>query len=287
MSSDLTDLLRKQTASHHATSDRLVHMLAPFVLSSPRVYRTLLASFYHVYSALERHMDRRRFQFPKIAPIYFRELLRSASFEADLAFYYSSSNSSPNSSPALTSTSIVNSASGKPLLPPDVPPPSPATQAYIREMDAAVADEPVLLIAYSYTMYMALLSGGKVIRGWIAKAFNLDPSATDGLHIFDFSTDPGIHDLPRFKQTYKDAVNSLSLSDEQKRRIVNQKRRVFECNNSLINEVCWSHASRRRCLRIVFVMVLICVCVWALLSVLSNSRLQSFDTSLSNGTMDI
>ena len=42
------------------------------------------------------------------------------------------------------------------------------------------------------------------------------------------------------------ARTAISLTAEQKACIINQKKRVFECNNELIKEVCWSHAYRRR-----------------------------------------
>lgn len=231
---DLTTLLRKQTASHHASAGKLVHLLMPFALSSPQVYRQLLLSFYHVFRVLEHELETRRLQYPKLAPIYFRQLQRTQSFHRDLTYYYH-----------------------LPL--PCLPAPSPAAAAYIADLRAAVHREPILLLAYTHSMYMALLSGGRVMKQCVVTAFGLKPP--DGVAVFDFA--PAIPHVDRFKSTYRDAINSLALSDAQKFRIVEQKKKVFEGNNAIMKEVCWSNVSRRR--------MAVCACrvVAALLVVLA------------------
>lgn len=219
-SEELATMIRTQTSKQHSVSNKLINMLAPFALSSPRVYRLLLKSFYHVFKAMEEEMEQRRLQFPKITPVYFRELRRTAAFEMDLSYYDDADQLQPS-----TNTD-----------------PSPATIAYIAEMKRVIDTDPILVIAYTQTLYMGILAGGAIIRRWLINAFNLNPP--EGVAIFDFSST--IPDTAAFKETYKDAINSISLTAEQKARIINQKKRVFECNNELIKEVCWSHAYRRR-----------------------------------------
>lgn len=232
---DFATQLRTHTVNQHASSSTIVNLSAPFALSSPRIYRLLLVSFYYVFKALEEELETRRLLYPKISPIYFRELLRTPAFEKDLGYYYE-----------CYANDMTN-----------IPPPSPATCAYVAEMRAAVNEEPVLIMAYCQALYMGLLSGGVVIRRWLINAFGLTPPM--GVAIFDFSDT--ISDVSNFKGAYADAINRVSLSDALKARIIAQKKRVFECNNELINEVCSSNDYQRRmaivCAKIIIVLFVI------------------------------
>lgn len=217
---DFATQLRVGTRTHHGVSGTLVKLSAPLALSSPEVYRLLLTSFYYIYKALEEQMETCRLQFPKIGVLYFRELLRTKAFERDLAHYYG--------------LNFHN----------EIPSPSTATAIYIDDMRAAIAEEPVVLFAYCQALYMALFGGGKIIRGWVVRAFNLE--SDHGCAIFDFSDMIPDVDADAFRRLYADALNSVALSDAQKMRIIEQKKRVFEGNDTIIKEVCASGLYRRR-----------------------------------------
>lgn len=232
---ELATLLRTHTRTQHNASDKLIHLVSPFILSSPRIYRLLLKSFYHVFKVMEEEIEQRRLQYPKIAPIYFRELRRTTAFEHDLSYFY---NDDPeNRAPA----------------------PSAATAAYIADMRKAIHEDPVVLIAYSQTFYMGLLSGGLVLRRWITKAFQLTPPA--GVAIFDF-THSVSSDVTSLKQGYTDAINSIALTHAQKARLVQQKKKIFESNNQLIKEVCWSSAYRHRLLSLLLKILVVLAVAW-------------------------
>lgn len=230
---DFATQLASRTETQRASSDALAQLFAPSALSSPRIYRLLLASFYHVFRALEEELETKRLLYPKISPIYFRELLRTNAFERDLMYYYATSDVS------------------------DFPPPSPAATAYVAEMRAAIEDEPTLLISYCHSLYLCILYSGTFIQPWLVNSFGLSPPT--GVATFDFSET--ISDTRQFERNYADAINRVSLTTAQRERIIEQKKRVFECNDDILNEVCSSKTDRRRiiiiCMKLVSVLTVI------------------------------
>lgn len=233
LSDDFTTQLHKRTQGEHMVSSALIKLSAPLALSSPKTYGQLLVSFYYVFQAMEQELETRRLQYPKVSPIYFRELFRTRMFERDLEYYYPSG---------------------------EIPPPSEATREYVDELRSSVEDDPVVLIAYSQAMYLAIISGGPVIRRWVVNAFGLTPPL--GCAIFDFSET--ISDVSKFKTRFTDAVNSIALSDAQKERIIRQKQRVFERNNSIITEVCSSVQFQQR-LRAFLLRVVVIIAIFGTL----------------------
>lgn len=233
LADDFTTQLRKRTEGEHKVSGALIKLSAPIALSSQKTYGQLLVSFYYVFQALEQELETRRLQYPKISPIYFRELFRTRMFERDLEYYFPSG---------------------------EIPPPSEATREYVAELKSSVDDDPVLLIAYTQAMYLALISGGSIIRRWVVNAFGLTPPL--GCAIYDFSET--ISDVSKFKSRFTDAVNSIALSDAQKERIIRQKQRVFERNNSIIREVCLSVQFQQR-LRAILVRVIVVIVIFGIL----------------------
>lgn len=225
---DFMTQLRKRTQRQHNITDSLINLSAPIILSSPKIYRQLLVSFYYVYQTIEEELETRRLQYPKISPIYFRELLRMQMFKRDLAFYFGSS---------------------------EIPPPSPAARDYVAELKSSVEDDPIVLIAYTQSMYFGLLLGGSIIRQWIIKAFSLTPPV--GCAIFEFSET--ISDTTGFRRRFADAVNSIALSDEEKERVIRQKQRVYLQNDSIIREVCSSRQFQQRLLAVVLKFVAVVI----------------------------
>lgn len=245
---DFASQLSTRTEPYRASSDALAQHFAPYALSSPRVYRLLLVSFYHVFRALEEELETKRLLYPKISPIYFRELLRTNAFERDLMYYYGTSDVS------------------------DFPPPSPAATAYVAEMRAAIGEEPTLLISYCHSLYLCILYSGTFIQPWLINSFGLYPPA--GVSTFDFSDT--ISDTRQFERNYVDAINRVSLTNAQRERIIEQKKRVFECNNDILNEVCSSRINRGRVITIctkLFITIVVIYLLWRyLFSHLFSSR---------------
>lgn len=216
---DFATELRASTRRHHRASDALVGLAAPLALSSPAVYRLVLASFYRVYHALEDELARRRHLHPKVGRVYYPALLRARAFERDLAFYFAD----------------------EPL-----PPPSAATRAHVAELRAAVREDPVVLVAYSQTLYMALLAGGAALDKWVRVAFGV---GDEGTRIFNFRDT--ISNVPQFRKQYNETLNSIALTRQQKDAIIERKKRIFELNDAIFSELRQTAAYRTRVLAVV------------------------------------
>lgn len=86
--------------------------------------------------------------------------------------------------------------------------------------------DPVLLVAHSYTRYMGDLSGGQILKKVAQRALKL-PSTGEGLNFYQFE---GIHSHKGFKQLYRSRMNELELDTESKERIVDESNRAFGFN---------------------------------------------------------
>lgn len=122
-----------------------------------------------------------------------------------------------------------------------VPPPSKATREYIQEMREVVHRDPVYLIAYSQCLYMGLFFAGRVMKGWVRRAFGNEKG--DGILIFQFDAVP---DRERFLRQYRETLNALALTREEKDLVIERKKRVFQCNNAIFQELRQGSAYKTR-----------------------------------------
>jgi len=89
-----------------------------------------------------------------------------------------------------------------------------------------------LFCSYTHSMYLALLAGGMMIKKIVKKTLGLP--GKDGLAVFDMVDVTGKTDL---RKEFKAHINSIPLSREDKERIIEEKKRCFQMNNSLANNV--------------------------------------------------
>jgi heme oxygenase len=127
---DFATELQVRTRQQHSVANAVVNLTAPIALSSPRVYRMAVKAFYHVYLTIESEMERLRRNYPKVSVVYFREVLRTRAFEEDLAFFYG------------------------PSWQTEMGPPSPATVSYVEELRRAVAENPILIVAFCQVRFL-------------------------------------------------------------------------------------------------------------------------------------
>lgn len=211
---DFATELRTQTSQSHRLSSAATNLTAPLALSSPKIYRELLSSFHHIYAALEAELHVRRHRHPKIRPIYFPQLLRTQAFQQDLSHYFRDD---------------------------PLPPPTKATQEYVNEMRDVVERDPIALIAYAQCLYMGLFFGGAIVKGWVARAFGIVKG--DGVRIFEFDQ---VSDRDRFVVRYRETLNSIALTREEKDLVIDRKKRVFQCNDAIFQELRQGRAYRNR-----------------------------------------
>lgn len=125
-----TKEVRKATKDVHNLTDVLINAKFAFALSDDEVWYDGLLVFYELYKFFETHLPER------LLP---KELHRTAAFERDFAYFYGSDWKKSYE-------------------------PRPAVQAYLTSLEKVAAKDEVLLFAYAFQMYMALMSGGQLLQ---------------------------------------------------------------------------------------------------------------------------
>jgi heme oxygenase len=202
--------LRQGTQKSHTLSENTAYMkcfLKGIVEREP--FRKLLANLYYVYrtleTALEQHKDH-----PILSKIYFPQLNRTANLEKDLAFYYGD-----NWANEIT--------------------PLPAGKVYCDRLQEIAENNPVLLIAHAYTRYMGDLSGGQSLKQITRSALELP--ADQGTAFYEFEQLGTPEERRNFKETYRQALDSLPLDNETIEAIIEEANLVFALNRDVMHEL--------------------------------------------------
>jgi heme oxygenase len=86
-------------------------------------------------------------------------------------------------------------------------PPLPATAEYTARLAALSASQPLLLLAYAQTLYVALLAGGRTLEAMLRCARALPVGS--GTAIFDFEAVLPRGEQRRFRDELKQAIDAL------------------------------------------------------------------------------
>lgn len=209
MSSKLAARLREGTVKSHTAAENTAFMkcfLKGIVEREP--FRKLLANLYLVYSAIEEELQQ-HIQDPIVGKLYFSELDRKHNLEQDLAFYYGDN----------WRTEITPLKAGK---------------VYVDRIREISKSDPVCLIAHAYTRYMGDLSGGQALKGIVRSA--LDLPSDRGTALYEFEQLPTIEAKRGFKETYRQALDSLCLDEETVQRIIAEANYAFTLNRDVVDE---------------------------------------------------
>lgn len=210
----LSDALKTGTARAHEAAES-VHFVKNFIRGKidRQLYALLVAQLFHVYRRLEEALDEH-------APAHFAgvhfpaELSRTQALREDVDFWHSDL---------------------KEGVEPTI---SPASQDYIDRIDYLVKTNPLLLLAHAYTRYLGDLSGGKILARVARRALRLDKlengRSGEGLRFYDFDK---IQSFKVFKDRYRQALNDLSLDEEQVEAIVEEANVAFLLNMRLFEEL--------------------------------------------------
>jgi len=169
-------------------------------------YRKLVANFYYAYAAMEEELERHQ-NHPVVSTVYFPELHRKATLEADLAFYYG-----PNWREQIALT--------------------PAGQAYVDRIRYVANTQPELLLGHSYTRYMGDLSGGQILKGIAERAMSLNDGEGTAFYEFD-----EISDEKAFKAAYRESMDSAPVDEAMADRIVEEANDAFGLNMEMFKEL--------------------------------------------------
>ncbi|XP_020029514.2 heme oxygenase 1 [Castor canadensis] len=209
MPQDLSEALKEATKEVHVQAENSEFMRNfQKGLLTPEGLKMVMASLYHIYTALEEEIERNKGN-PVYAPLYFpEELHRKVALEQDMAFWYG-----PHWQ--------------------EIIPYTPAVQRYVGCLHEVGRTEPELLVAHAYTRYLGDLSGGQVLKKIAQKALNL-PSSGEGLAFFTF---PNINSAAKFKQLYRARMNTLEMTPEVRRRVIEEAKTAFLLNIQLFEEL--------------------------------------------------
>lgn len=204
--SGLSTMLREGTKSAHSLAES-----ASFVKSFLKgvvdrdAYRRLVANLHAVYASMEA-AHRRHQHHPVLGPLFFPELHRQASLEADLAFFYG-----PDWRSAVTV--------------------SPATRRYVERIATLDATTPDLLVAHLYTRYLGDLSGGQILAKIAHRALGL---GDEGLAFYRFDAVP---DGKAFKERYRRTLDALPLAEGRAEAVVAEAVDAFGLNKAVFDEL--------------------------------------------------
>ncbi|HIK44682.1 MAG TPA: heme oxygenase (biliverdin-producing) [Leptolyngbyaceae cyanobacterium M65_K2018_010] len=205
--SNLSTELREGTKKAHTMAENMgfVRCFLRGVVEK-QSYRKLVANFYFAYAAMEEELERHR-NHPIVSHIYFPELHRKASLEADLAYYYG-----PNWRDQVAMT--------------------PGGQAYVDRIREVANTAPELLVSHSYTRYIGDLSGGQILKGIAQRAMNLADG--EGTAFYEF---PDIPDEKAFKAKYRQALDAAPADEATIARIVEEANHAFGLNMEMFKEL--------------------------------------------------
>lgn len=218
ISTEFTRRMRKETAAIHSVSDALVNVKLGLTISDDSVWYEGLLLFSEVFGALEEAMTRCGDSL--IGDLDLPGLRRTEGFRQDLRSYYGAD---------LLESRRQEALAREPL------------KDYLSRLDLLERDDPHLLTAYIYHLYMGLLSGGQVLKlkrrtfpvVTLKSGGNAD-GEEDGMAVFRL--DPP---APVMKKMLRESMNRMAehLDPETRDRIIREGVEVFRLNNDLVRTV--------------------------------------------------
>jgi heme oxygenase len=207
---NLSTRLREGTQQSHTKAENTAFMkcfIKGIVEREP--LRKLLADLYFVYSVLETAFYSHA-NHPILGKLYFPELNRAENIVRDLRFYYDEN--------------WLNQIT-----------PLAAGYIYCDRIANLAEEDPVLLIAHSYTRYMGDLSGGQSLKNIIRSALSLPPDR--GTDFYEFPKIATPEARRAFKERYRQTLDSLPIDEDTIERIVAEANHAFTLNRDLMHEL--------------------------------------------------
>ena len=117
----------------------------------------------------------------------------------------------------------------------------------------------VYCFRYVHSMYLALLSGGQIIRRIVKRTLGL--TSDQGLSVFSYDTDSKL----KLKTYVIDTINKLDLTREEKDDILKEKMKCFQMNNAIANSIKPTLASYKRIIQLSIAALTIFLVIFVLL----------------------
>lgn len=180
---------------------RLIALFADRIL-----YGKALGCFYHVHKKLDDclKLASQSDKSIKHMATVLQPLYRAQAFEKDLEFYLGDS---------WREETPVN----------------PSIQAYLDHLEQVAAEQPLLLLAHSYTQHLALLSGGQIIKGLAKKGMRL--AEGEGVAAYEYQGR-----VSTLRSRYFQALDELGeeIDEGSRQQMVEECKRAFGFNNGII-----------------------------------------------------
>ena len=205
--------LRERTRSGHSASEGASFMDDLMTGAGSREdYVALVAQHYFIYEALESaaavlagNAEASAFITP--------QLTRLPALEADLSFLIG-----PDWRSAIA--------------------PLPTTARYVARINAVAADGWAGgFIAHHYTRYLGDLSGGQFISRLMQRQFGFDTNGV-GFYLFEEIADP-----KDFKETYREQLDAMSWSDDERERVIDEVVLAYGFNTDLFVDLAAAKAA--------------------------------------------
>lgn len=109
--------------------------------------------------------------------------------------------------------------------------PLPTTQRYVDRINTVAATWNGGFIAHHYTRYLGDLSGGQHIRRLMQRHFGFDTNGV-GFYFFDEIASP-----KDFKDTYRDELDAVDWSAEERERVIDEVLVAYRFNTELFEDL--------------------------------------------------
>ncbi|CAH0714993.1 unnamed protein product, partial [Brenthis ino] len=193
-----TTRMRKATRKIHNVSDALVNAKFAISLRDETVWGGGLFVFYHIFAFLED--AKKRLNMSQFDKLFVKDILyRKQAFEDDLTHYLGENWRSL--------------------------PKSLALENYLEHLQNLEKENPKLLMAYVYHLYLGLLSGGQIL----AKKRNVfGENNSKKIAYSDKVTDFTGEDIALLKKDFRQAMNEIAetMSEDEKEAFIEEKRPV-------------------------------------------------------------
>ncbi len=107
----------------------------------------------------------------------------------------------------------------------------PTTQRYVERINTVAANWAGGFIAHHYTRYLGDLSGGQHIRRLMQRHFGFDTNGV-GFYFFDEIASP-----KDFKDTYRQQLDAVGWSEEERERVIDEVLIAYRFNTELFEDL--------------------------------------------------
>lgn len=109
--------------------------------------------------------------------------------------------------------------------------PLPTTRRYVKRINTVATGWTGGFIAHHYTRYLGDLSGGQYIRRLMQRHFGFETNGV-GFYLFDEIASP-----KDFKQTYREQLDAVDWSPEERERVIEEVLVAYRFNTELFEDL--------------------------------------------------